>query len=370
MASLSKDILFEILLRLPIKTIVRMKCVNRSWRTLIQDPLFVESHLERTKQVKSPSILVASSKNSKDESLLIYPWENPCQSIEVFPHLRPHNGKLDIIGTCDGIVLVRDTINIWEQEVAMFLWNPSINDLFRIPTPKNRPLRILGFGQKKENVRSEYKVVSITKKDYETVDVEIYNLQKNTWITKRDVFPTNVILTYTDKKRLVLANGSSHCVVWHRPSGSLVVLSFNWADEVFQITEFPSDFHYELISTHFELHGHLAFALIKVSELEIWVMEKFGGVGSLRKAYSFALLLLPTAATATHELIPVPIGLTESGFILFNGCNGTWFWYDPNSNEVKLFGDDQLGEPGYHAYTFFESLVPVSSSLHGEVSLS
>ncbi|KAK6929011.1 F-box domain [Dillenia turbinata] len=327
MASLSKDILFEILLRLPIKTIVRMKCVNRSWRTLIQDPLFVESHLERTKQVKSPSILVASSKNSKDESLLIYPWENPCQSIEVFPHLRPHNGKLDIIGTCDGIVLVRDTINIWEQEVAMFLWNPSINDLFRIPTPKNRPLRILGFGQRRKM------------------------LEVNT-------------------RWLVLANGSSHCVVWHRPSGSLVVLSFNWADEVFQITEFPSDFHYELISTHFELHGHLAFALIKVSELEIWVMEKFGGVGSLRKAYSFALLLLPTAATATHELIPMPIGLTESGFILFNGCNGTWFWYDPNSNEVKLFGDDQLGEPGYHAYTFFESLVPVSSSLHGEVSLS
>ena len=37
-ASLTDDLLVEILRRLPIRSVCRFKCVSRSWRKLISDP--------------------------------------------------------------------------------------------------------------------------------------------------------------------------------------------------------------------------------------------------------------------------------------------------------------------------------------------
>lgn len=41
----SHDLIVEILLRLPIKSLLRFKCVCKSWLSFISDPHFVKSHL-------------------------------------------------------------------------------------------------------------------------------------------------------------------------------------------------------------------------------------------------------------------------------------------------------------------------------------
>ncbi|XXG69532.1 hypothetical protein AAC387_Pa06g2376 [Persea americana] len=46
----SKDLLWDILSRLPIKSIILCNCVCRYWRRLLQEPSFVQIHLSRCNQ--------------------------------------------------------------------------------------------------------------------------------------------------------------------------------------------------------------------------------------------------------------------------------------------------------------------------------
>ncbi|KAK3016185.1 hypothetical protein RJ639_007025 [Escallonia herrerae] len=45
--NLPDDIAVNVLLILPVKSLLRFKCVSKSWRSLITDPLFVKQHLKR-----------------------------------------------------------------------------------------------------------------------------------------------------------------------------------------------------------------------------------------------------------------------------------------------------------------------------------
>ncbi|RXH90692.1 hypothetical protein DVH24_035456 [Malus domestica] len=42
-----EEILFEILVRLPVKSLLRFRCVCKSWNTLISSPDFRNAHLEK-----------------------------------------------------------------------------------------------------------------------------------------------------------------------------------------------------------------------------------------------------------------------------------------------------------------------------------
>ncbi|KAL6513750.1 hypothetical protein OROHE_019610 [Orobanche hederae] len=44
---LPDDLIFQILIRLPIKTLLRFKCVCRIWRSTIEDPIFIDRHMKR-----------------------------------------------------------------------------------------------------------------------------------------------------------------------------------------------------------------------------------------------------------------------------------------------------------------------------------
>uniref|UniRef100_K4D590 F-box domain-containing protein n=1 Tax=Solanum lycopersicum TaxID=4081 RepID=K4D590_SOLLC len=57
-----EEILVNILTRLPVKSLVRFKCVSKFWITLISDPYFTKKHLNR-------------ARNDQDSrKLLIYQW--------------------------------------------------------------------------------------------------------------------------------------------------------------------------------------------------------------------------------------------------------------------------------------------------------
>ncbi|KAG2694674.1 hypothetical protein I3760_08G155600 [Carya illinoinensis] len=45
--NLPKDLIIEILLRLPVKSLVRFRCVSKQWFSLISDPRFAKVHFKR-----------------------------------------------------------------------------------------------------------------------------------------------------------------------------------------------------------------------------------------------------------------------------------------------------------------------------------
>ncbi|KAI3951233.1 hypothetical protein MKW92_050425, partial [Papaver armeniacum] len=44
-------VLCDILSRLPVKSLMRFKCVSKSWCSLIKDPYFIDLHFSRSKLV-------------------------------------------------------------------------------------------------------------------------------------------------------------------------------------------------------------------------------------------------------------------------------------------------------------------------------
>lgn len=55
------ELVLEILIRLPVKSLLRFKLVSKAWRAIISDPLFIRKHLEHSalKWKRNPSVLIA-----------------------------------------------------------------------------------------------------------------------------------------------------------------------------------------------------------------------------------------------------------------------------------------------------------------------
>ena len=59
---LPHDLLIQVPLRLPAKSLLRFRCVSKSWFSLISDPQFAKSHFELTaKHIQKLMIIVSDS---------------------------------------------------------------------------------------------------------------------------------------------------------------------------------------------------------------------------------------------------------------------------------------------------------------------
>lgn len=56
----SEELIFEILVRLPVQTLLQFKSVCKAWHAIISDPFFIRMHLQQSthKQEKGPSFLI------------------------------------------------------------------------------------------------------------------------------------------------------------------------------------------------------------------------------------------------------------------------------------------------------------------------
>jgi hypothetical protein len=103
---LSDELVAEILSFLEVKTIVRLKCVSKSWNTLISDPTFVHEHLKKSSQ--NPHLIVTPPWSSYPISYVkSFPvsrlLENP--SISSFSRLNSRRRSwCKVVNSCNGLV--------------------------------------------------------------------------------------------------------------------------------------------------------------------------------------------------------------------------------------------------------------------------
>ncbi|KAL3726849.1 hypothetical protein ACJRO7_031707 [Eucalyptus globulus] len=105
--SFSEEIIIDILLRLPAPSLVRFKCVCKWWRSLISDPGFVQSHLQRLKAGDSI----------------------PSQKIighVVVPHRIKPFWNPRVVGSCDGLVCLIGPC-------SFLIYNPTTREYVELP---------------------------------------------------------------------------------------------------------------------------------------------------------------------------------------------------------------------------------------------
>ncbi|EYU23200.1 hypothetical protein MIMGU_mgv1a024656mg, partial [Erythranthe guttata] len=166
---LPEEIIEEILYRLPVKSLLRFKCVSQSWRSLISTKQFIETHLQHSKKIESftdKRIISTCSKSSCPgrlkacylSSLLTEPVTRAF-SFNFFP--MNSSRDIVIVGSCNGLICVL------VDACRFFLLNPSTREFKELPDfftgttcPKNLG-SISGYGFGFDESSCDYKVYAV-----------------------------------------------------------------------------------------------------------------------------------------------------------------------------------------------------------------
>ncbi|XP_020270353.1 putative F-box protein At3g23960 [Asparagus officinalis] len=133
-------IAFEILTRLPVKSLVKCKSVCRSWRSLISDPVFIAAHLKRSGE--NPQLIIAAffSKLPR-RGIDMYTYEERKKRArflfgEEFVSFQEH---MFLPQHCNGLVLLNTTRRL-------VVCNPSTKELVALPSDNRGDVaRMRGF---------------------------------------------------------------------------------------------------------------------------------------------------------------------------------------------------------------------------------
>ncbi|KAI7992135.1 F-box/kelch-repeat protein [Camellia lanceoleosa] len=199
--NLPEDVVNEILSRLPVKSLLRFKCVCRYWYTLIKNPDFISKHFNQ--ENNNGRLLVHHYISDIDRyAIALFPDETlagipPLH--ENLDHLQIPDCMGDVVGPIDGIFLVHTRYSDGDR---MALWNPAMREFRRLHVlepifpPNFHAIRnVVGFGL--DPLTRDYKIIWI-RNFYEVIGdesgdelgddiyypyyvVAVYTLGKDSW---------------------------------------------------------------------------------------------------------------------------------------------------------------------------------------------
>ncbi|CAL5191944.1 unnamed protein product [Lathyrus oleraceus] len=172
----------EVISFLHVKSLMRLKCVSKSWNTPISDPTFVQLHLQRSQRNKNLLLTYGDYENfgfvSLPISRLLGNNTNRNTSITLSSHQLKHKECRQVIGSCNGLICLfhYTTSNSWFR-----VWNPATGTIsdrfghFHKPRSKLTP-RTLGYTFVYDISTNNYKIVAF---GYRFIKVFCFN--SNVW---------------------------------------------------------------------------------------------------------------------------------------------------------------------------------------------
>ncbi|KAF8011774.1 hypothetical protein BT93_I0037 [Corymbia citriodora subsp. variegata] len=311
---LPQDVAVEILKRLPVGSLLRFRCVCRSWRSAIDDPRFVALHL-------SHSALDASNWH-----LLWLHWSGfpnlcslcsndlalPFQWQIGMPFIDPRKMH-GFVGSCNGLICVKE-ISRARYGQTLYLWNLFARKhkvvLRSVPGRQffrmGIPLEVLGFSFDARS--NDYKIVGIlyvlddnhSRAGGTKPRVEIYSLSTDSWRILECEVPA-----ICNDDQAVFLNGNLHWsalkfdVPWAESKYESIV-SFDVAGEVFDEMPLPEEIirmdngnlsvYLAVLQDSLAVFVNLVKAIGQPgpdSICSVWVMRDYGMPESWTKLYSF-----------------------------------------------------------------------------------
>ncbi|KAL2530258.1 F-box/kelch-repeat protein [Forsythia ovata] len=342
--NLSQEIITEILLRLPVKSLVKFRCVSKSWLSLISSTQFAKNHLK-----------ISSQKNKGEHDNLVFGYlRDPLVilrsfNLDSFMHdirsldAAKVNGfvmdsiSLLMVGSCNGLICVRDNIH------EIFLWNPSIRKSKELPDSGSPYFLSLTYGFGFDDINDDYKVVETCGARYKyeySAEVKIYSLRKNSWrqIERWPGF-------YVSDATSVFASGAFHWTTiyndcWH-------ITSLNLATEMYDEVPLPDNEINMLTALWLGvLRGCLCLVCNFSTHSDVWIMKEYGTRESWTK-----LICIKDIKDYQYEA-PMPLYVSESGIVLMKHGSTLKLY---NSNDITSNGREICSfdsEYEYEAVTY------------------
>ncbi|XP_050211814.1 F-box protein CPR1-like [Mercurialis annua] len=300
---ISMDILFSIFTFLPVKSLLRFRCLSKSFFFLIDSPEFINSHLNLPSQTDQNRKLVLGDCHLEGYIYIIDIDNSPITSpVKIERRFKPSVKTPDnfipvnpdgVFGSCNGVVAM------YNKE-GITLLNPSTNRF------KSFPLWIVdilynGFGY--DSVSDDYKVVMVTKLFSEDfLRVMIYSVKNNSLRRIQDLHSPepNSYRDYYEYSG-VLVGSFLHWVARPRydessNDGSLYynfILAFDLRDEKFHEVPLPlplprdtRDGDDKVLNMVSKIGGCLSMSYCFRGYVEIWIMKEYGIQDSWTKLLS------------------------------------------------------------------------------------
>ncbi|XP_047320924.1 F-box/kelch-repeat protein At3g23880-like [Impatiens glandulifera] len=284
--SLPEEIISDILIKLPVKSLIRFKSVCKSWSALISDPIFVKAHLQGNIQDKNYArhrLIMKTRPQFDVKSCSLSSVLNEESSITDIDYpLEDYPLSFRVIGSANGLVCIR----LLACDNSLFIWNPSTGRAKSLPPYGFRIHleRIISYGFGYDEANSDYKVVVIYllgrpfEMSYNPV-AKIYGLKSDSWRKIEDFYIIPQMSPYC-----TFVSGSLN---WAAAVDNIV--SFDLSKETCSVTRLP---FYDREMVCGSNLGNLSGCLCQLSsdygmmKIDLWVMKQFGKVESWSKMYS------------------------------------------------------------------------------------
>ncbi|GMI96161.1 hypothetical protein like AT3G23880 [Hibiscus trionum] len=336
--SFPQEIVVEILSNLPVKSLIRLRYVSKSWESLITDPFFIKKHLKRTRKdptfSKQRVLMSTASAEPIQDSIrsfclnaiykdsIVNTTEIEYPSNEV---CRSHR----IVGSCNGLICIatrKDTVFLLNPALRVFKKLPDLG--FKHRGPCNS---VYGFGF--DASVNDYKVVRVF--CYRSTAVEngvcVYSLKTNCWRKIPD-FPPGFPM-----KAGKHVDGSLNWAVVRRQGMDFFcyIVSLDLAEETYTEVLQPS---YGDDAVHVRTLGVLDGCLCLTcnygrSYADVWVMKEYGNSESWTKLFSIPFTLHPFR----FEDFRTPLFVSETGEILMR-LGENLVMYNPKENASRILG--------------------------------
>ncbi|XWS66120.1 hypothetical protein CRYUN_Cryun05aG0172900 [Craigia yunnanensis] len=352
------DMLTEIVLKLPVKSIIRFKCVSKTWCDLFKNPSFASQHLSLSKKNNYLLVDYHDSNNEDKVVMHLFVYQTLVSYHDLHQQLPNHFTDMHIsFCVYNGLFCLPDRITS-----RITLWNPATREFRILPEcnqnipPKVENCRhILGFGL--DPLSDDYKVIYI--RTY--VDREkkrrgrhhaIYRMSTDAW----RVLEEDDVRFFKDLH--ICPNYSNACVngVYYWQVSKLLhsglldykVLAFHLGTEVFQLIQSPLSGHGKLLPLQDDRISIWDTERIERSERsnEIWVLNDEGHWTKLLKI---------------DPLLKVErmFGFWKNSKVFVESESGQLLLYDLDSKEFSDVGIKASEAGDLDVYTYEESLVAI-----------
>ncbi|KAK4577668.1 hypothetical protein RGQ29_027970 [Quercus rubra] len=285
-----QEVIVKILSQLPVKSLIRLRCVSRSWFSLISCHDFITlHHIRALSNAQNPPYLLFRHYDQKigKDCVTLLSSDNPfppnlkeeyftCPSSFIEMHC-PHKSFIK-----------RFFIVATEDDIAPLLWNPSIHKAIFLPTPEfpfsYMPMQYYGFGY--DPTTDDYILVRVLYLEEEEGDdlkndqlmVQIYTLGTGTWRNITNPGPGS-LSAFPENHLSVFVNGAVHWIASIEDDYIIyVILSFDIRDNTFHEVALPESLDdVNKLNIKVAVHdGSLALFKSALTCCSVWVIKEYG----------------------------------------------------------------------------------------------
>lgn len=348
----AEHLIAEILCCLPVKTLLRFRCVSKPWCSLIDSTRFVKSHLKRSIECKTNTGVIISGHIMYSVPVDVGSLDN-ATAIEIDEPSKTLLRGTRVVDSCNGLHC------LFNLEGDMFLWNPATRKSRKLPTVPadfRRPLKFgwfsfCGFGS--DAVNDDYKILRILRPDDQNLSgykVTVYSLKTNSWKLLQNICSHIQLIGAWG----MFMEGALHWITV-KTSGLEIcpsILAFDLGAENYREVPMPHKIGEEMSLVIFAeslciLEYHLDI------HIDVWVMNDYGVGNSWCKLFSVEQ---PKVSRSCISLRPITYSRSQTDVLIIVD-NKKLMWYNLERKEFKTVKIANTPDV-FDIEIFTESLVP------------